>query len=341
MKYSGDFRISRRNFLAGSAAVLGSFLPYSSSAGSPDFSPTFIAVQLRGGNDWINTVVPYKNSAYYSTRPDIAHSAAELLPVNESYALPPSVWHLHALYKRGVAAIIPAVGYANPSQSHVRATQIMNSGIIDAVDETGWLGRAIEECNAGRKRDRLLTAAIDSRDDANHPVAHAGGASATICGSNLNEKLMDIARMICNGSPPSIFHATMDGFDTHDQQEPKHTRLLAYLSRSIDNLFGHLRNNGHDRNVIMLVYSEFGRRLHQNDELGTAHGTAGSMLVIGPRVAGGIYGGPLRFDPATDNVEVQYDFRQVYASILEQWLRCDSVSVLGQRFSPLPKLVLA
>lgn len=156
----------------------------------------------------------------------------------------------------------------------------------------------------------------------------AGGSRGAI-----GRTLALVRRSLDSGA--KVIYVTLGGWDTHTNQPQRHARLLNQVGQGLAALYRDLNASGRDRQVLTLVWSEFGRRPAQNGARGTDHGTAGSAMLLGP-VNPGFHGG----DPAlaslmADNLPVQVDFRSIYAEILQHWLGTNPALVLGESFSEL------
>jgi uncharacterized protein (DUF1501 family) len=157
--------------------------------------------------------------------------------------------------------------------------------------------------------------------------------------NSLASKLQLVARLIAKDLGTRVFYVSLDGFDTHSNQVDQHRSLLSQLANGVSQLFATLKNTNHDKRVLVMTFSEFGRRVQENGSKGTDHGAASCMFVAGP----GVKAGPVGKHPnlaELDSGDLKYhtDFRQVYATLLDGWLGCDSVAVLGGKFAPLPLL---
>ncbi len=159
--------------------------------------------------------------------------------------------------------------------------------------------------------------------------------------SGLSYELNLVARMIQAGFGTRIFYLTLDGFDTHAGQLADHRKLLVQLGTAIGQFFQRLKPSGDDKRVVLMTFSEFGRRVGENGSKGTDHGSGSSLFVAGPTVKGGLVGKHPSLKPGDlDRGDVKFhtDFRQVYATLLDGWLECDSRRVLGARYEPVKLL---
>src|SRR5262249_24590982 len=158
-------------------------------------------------------------------------------------------------------------------------------------------------------------------------------------GGGLTQKLLLIAGLIARGFGTRIFYVSLDGFDTHAEQGPSHQRLLADLADSIGTFFQTLKSTGHDNPVWLLNFSQFVRRVQENNSRGTDHGAASCVLVAGPSLKGGVVGKhPSLSDLDAGDLKFHTDFRRVYATLLDSWLGCDHQAVLGARWEHVTEL---
>jgi uncharacterized protein (DUF1501 family) len=153
---------------------------------------------------------------------------------------------------------------------------------------------------------------------------------------NLSPKLNVIAQLIAKGLGARVFYLSLDGFDTHSGQKQDHATLLAELSNSVAGFFEQLKQTGNDKRVVLLTFSEFGRRVQENGSGGTDHGAASCLFIAGPSVKAGVVGAhPSLKDLDSGDLKHHTDFRRVYSTLLDGWLGCDSKAVLGEKFEPL------
>ena len=365
--------------------------------------PALIVVQLTGGNDYMNTVVPYADPLYRDNRGAVGVAEDAVLPIDGRYGFNPALAPLLGLYKEGRVAVINGIGYPNPNRSHFRAMDIWHTCEPERVATEGWLGRAIRDLdprgenvltgvNFGRGLPRamampgvpvtsvgslenhgFLTGIADAerRSQALEVFARmyapAIGAGPTLdylgrtgadalkgadilkeAGANyapgveyaatpIARNLKGIAQTHIAGLGTRVFYTAQAGYDTHSGQMPVQTQLLGELARGIDDFFADLRAHQAADGVLMLVFTEFGRRVKDNGS-GTDHGSGGAALVIGDGVAGGmqgVYPSLKEADLLDGDLHFQVDFRSVYATIAEQWLGLDAQPIVGGNFEQL------
>ena len=362
--------------------------------------PVLVVLQLTGGNDYFNTVVPYNDSNYYDNRPSQQIPEESVLKIDDELGLHPEMGPMKDIYDRGDLAIIHGVGYANSPRSHFRSMDIWHTCEPDKVGTEGWLGRAIRELdprgenpitsvNVGQGLPRALMApgvsvasvadlstyglltGVEREDQRAKmlqrftnmyapavglgPVMEYLGqtgldalkgadilkiapekysTSVEYAESAISRSLRDVATVHLADLGTRIFYAQQGGYDTHAAQAATHAGLWADASRAITDFWDDLREHHADENVIMLLFSEFGRRVRDNGS-GTDHGAAGVSFAIGPKVNGGMFG--VYPDPRAEALEQgdlvpNQDFRGVYSTILEDWLELDPVPIVNGQF---------
>jgi uncharacterized protein (DUF1501 family) len=394
---------TRRRFLARGlrdstlialAPTLPGFLARTAHAAGPQRDGRILVVlQLDGGNDGINTVVPFKDEGYAKYRKAIRLPAKRLIQINSEVGLHPAMADAGRLLESERLAIVPGVGYPNPSRSHFRSMAIWQSARLDEPDHTGlgWVGRGLDEGPPTRdgapaamligpdspppamRGRRSVSAALDRLDDyalidnkaesqpigfssagddlgqflrrnlldayttADRLEAVAGArGDAPYPESELARRLKLTARLIKAGLGTRVYYLEQGGYDTHGHQLPLHAPLLEELSASLRAFLDDLAAARQADRVLVLVFSEFGRRVAENGSLGTDHGTAGPVLLAGPRVRPGLHGTyPSLADLVDGDLKMTVDFRRVYATVLESWLGLASKVTLGGAFDPL------
>ena len=366
--------------------------------------PVLVVVQLSGGNDFLNTLVPYTNGHYYDARPTVVIPQDEVLPLNDELAFNPNMAPLKDVYDDGKMAIVQGIGYANSSRSHFRAMDIWHTCEPKKVGTEGWLGRTIRELdpnkenvltavNIGRGLPRALVApgvpvasvgdldnvglmtsiqeserrdmALDMFKKMYAPAIGAGPVMEYLSqtGSDVHtgadilkqapamyqsdveyadnpiaKSLKDVARIHLAGFGTRIFYTNHGGYDHHANEKLSHPGLLKDLSGAIVDFFQDLRNHDAAEEVTMLVFTEFGRRMRDNGS-GTDHGSGGGAFVIGERVDGGLYGEYPSVDPSDwlygEDLDWNVDYRGVYSTILEQWMKVDPVPIVDGQFEQI------
>jgi uncharacterized protein (DUF1501 family) len=349
-----------------------------------------------GGNDGLNTIVPYGDAAYYKHRPTIGIKEKDVLKIDAHFGWQKSMGGMKRLYDEGKIAIVQGVGYAQPSFSHFTSMSFWHTGAPNGGNEYGWVGRTASALDPSGARPNMIVNVSDSQSLAVKAEKHVplvfidpmrferaafaqekpaldllGGPHPTVSAAhryavevtrsaaqaselvraawssykgkdNADLRLLDldkVAALIEADFPTRLYYVPLRNslFDTHVNQAAPHDRQLEYCSDAIAGFFQEMKRIGRADDVVMYVHSEFGRRVPENTSLGTDHGTAQVNFVIGSAVTGGMYGAPPSLtDLVLDgNLENTTDFRQVYATLIEEWMGADAARVLGQKFETL------
>ena len=380
------------------APMLPDFLARTARSAGPEKDGRILVVlQQSGGNDGINTVVPFKDDGYAMHRNRIRLPERRLIKINGELGLHPSMAGAGKLLESGRLAIVPGIGYPNPSRSHFRSMAIWQSARLDEREHTGlgWLGRGLDEKPNTRdgapaaflmgsddpppafRGRRCVTAALDRLDDyasssnGAEPSLKGSSAQEDALGQFLRRSLLDAyttadrmaalagartaevaypdyelarrlrltARLIKAGLGTRVYYLEQRGYDTHGQQLPRHASLLEELSASLAAFLDDLAASRLAERVLVLAFSEFGRRVAENGSMGTDHGTAAPVLLAGPCVRPGPHGiYPSLTDLADGDLKMTMDFRRVYATVLDGWLGLPSKEALGGIFEPVPLL---
>jgi uncharacterized protein (DUF1501 family) len=384
-----------------------------------------VVLQMAGGNDGLNMVVPYADDAYYRARPRLGLAADKILKIDNYAGLNGKLIALKALFDEGHLSVVRGVGYPNPNRSHFRSTEIWQTAWdSDRNVSEGWLGRYFDNCCAGadptvgvaigdempqafaakapigvtfsrpeqfRWRtsepsqgrmsaeefffrqlneggggeenasaaadgasisaltgkaktdvgtlDFLQRTALDAQLSSDKILAIARKYKSTVTypQGQLAASLNIIARMIAGGLPTRVYYASQGGFDTHAGQINAHERLMGEFNDAIAAFIADLKQQGNFDRVLLMTFSEFGRRVAENANGGTDHGAAAPMFVLGGKVKAGLFG---KYPSLTDldhgDLKFNTDFRSVYGTVLEQWLKAPSQVVLGRKFPELP-----
>lgn len=395
-------------------------------------STILVVLQMAGGNDGINTVVPYSSDYYRNARPRIGLQAKDIIKINDNIGLNGALAGFKDLYDGGHLAIVQGVGYPNPNRSHFRSTEIWQTASdADRFEKYGWLGRYFDNACAGadptvgvnvgnqmpqafsakhplgvslqnpqnyrfvssdrakpgeemspteesyRRLNGMDGQGVTSEDNSGQTIgAIAGGGmqTANSSGSALDflertaldaqvssDKIREIssrvenqsvypnsqlanslklvAKLIGGGLPTRVFYVSQGGYDTHTNQVGTQQRLLADLGDSTKAFYQDLKAQGNSSRVLVMTFSEFGRRVAENANGGTDHGAAAPMFILGEKVKAGLLGKYPSLAPGDlfeGDIKYNVDFRSVYASVLETWLKTKSVPVLGRQFQLLP-----
>jgi len=338
--------ISRRKFLqlgslAGASFFIPSFLT-GFERRSHLSNKKLIIIQLTGGNDGLNTVTPFRNDIYYQSRPTLAIGKKELLRLNEETGLHPSLQNLRSLYDDGQLCIINNVGYPNSDRSHQSSLNFWHTA-GNVSENTGWLGRYLDNHPHQFATDLELdsTAYLALKGKYQYHVGSSISDSFfwgnSYPDSALGKKLRQVAGSIASGAATNIFYLSHGCFDTHVSQKPQHALLLSELDDAIGALVSDLKKSGQFTETMIVTFSEFGRRVAENEFGGTDHGAAGNMFVVsGGLRNSGIYNAlPCLQDLDEGDLKNEIDFRQVYATVLERWLSADATAVLGKQYETL------
>jgi uncharacterized protein (DUF1501 family) len=407
---------NRRDFLKSSLASAGvvvwglgvpgfirrtaSAAPPSGQAGAKD--TVLVVVELTGGNDGLNTVVPFKDPQYAKLRPTLALPTAQLKKINDSLGLHPQLDGLAELLQDNALCVVQGVGYPNPDQSHFRSMDIWQAASTAETLTEGWLGKALRAMPAApafhiKSNNENSPLALDGAparvpsiktlEEFQLQVAAASGAdkqaqravienSAQQAGGSglldfvartaantyasskrlqevgknytpkapypntpLAEHLKLCAKLIDAGLGARVFYVSHGNFDTHATQAPTHANLLGELGGAVRAFYKDLKARGQGDRVLLMTFSEFGRRAKENGSKGTDHGSGAPMFLVGGKVKAGAIGDhPSLTDLPLGNLKHHTDFRQVYAALLERWLGVPSKDVLGGTFKPVEVL---
>ena len=400
----GMSKYTRRQFLkfsgAATAATAASVLSMNDIAEAaitrplPLGTPILVVVSLYGGNDGLNTVIPFQDSNYYSARPTLNYKPETLLALSDGLALNASMTGIKTLWDEQKVAIVRGVGYPKPDRSHFSSMAIWQTGSPQTHLSTGWLGRWLDNqaidpmmaislgsvlppllagakqsgsalplgglaipagaigkacmrLSAASQRDSKLSAAaatsmrnLFSVSGSITPVLSQPAPIAddlpTISGgnaggdSNLTQQLNIVAKLIAAGAPTKVWSVSLGGFDTHANEANAQAALLGTVSTSISKFLSQMKASGRSKDITVMVYSEFGRRVKANGSDGTDHGTAGPMFLIGDRVQGGMYGDQPSLTKLVDgDLVVTTDFRDVYSSVIENVLQTPAEKILS------------
>jgi uncharacterized protein (DUF1501 family) len=394
--------LSRRDFLKTStlfalAPTVPGFLAQTARAAKVERDGrVLVVIQLDGGNDGINTVVPFTDEGYAKHRRVLRLAKDRLVKVNDQLGLHPSLTDAGKLLDAGQLTIVQGVSYPNPNRSHFRSMAIWHSARLDPEEHggLGWLGRGLDEDSKaastssslligsgpppvairGRRsvasvmekpEDFFLSAGADPRK-ALARTAPAGDLTAFVqrsmldayatadrlaevvkaddtltryAGSGLGSRLAMIARLLKVGFGTRIYYTLQPGYDTHSAQLQTHGQLLFELARALKAFLDDLAAAKLADRVAVLMFSEFGRTVDENGSAGTDHGTSGPVFLAGQRVRAGLVGTTpslLDLDPKHGDLKGGIDFRQIYATVLQDWLDLPSKQALGGDFGPLP-----
>jgi uncharacterized protein (DUF1501 family) len=384
-------------------------------------SNILVVLQMAGGNDGLNTVVPYSNDFYHRARPKIGLSEKQILKLSDETGLHPNLGGFKELYDAGQLSIVQGVGYPNPNRSHFRSTEIWQTASdSERIEQYGWLGRYFDNTckgcdptvavNVGRQMPQAFAAKEPKGVSLDNPqnyrfissergksgemseesfrklneadaemAENSGGSVTAISGpakhtgsaleflertaldaqvssdkiraiakrvetqgsypaSQLGNSLKLVAKLIGGGLPTRIFYVSQGGYDTHTNQTGAHDRLLKDLGDSVKGFVEDMKVQGNLPRVLVMTFSEFGRRVAENASSGTDHGAAAPMFIIGNKVKAGLVGESPSLAPGDlfqGDLKYRLDFRSVYAGVLESWLGTKSEPILGKKFTPV------
>jgi len=396
-------------------------------------STILVVLQMAGGNDGLNTVVPYSSDYYHNARPKIGQTADKILKLTDDIGFHGAMGGFKNLYDAGNLAVVQGVGYPNPNRSHFRSTEIWQTASdSDKIEKYGWVGRYFDNACAGadpavgvvignqlpesffaaqpkgicfsnpqnyrfmagnsateesyrklnelemssplpdggpsmtpddnansgasigtlpagmpmqggKAIDFITRTALDAQQSSDEvrTIAARVQNQAVYPPSVLGNGLKMVAKLIGGGLPTRIYYVSQGGYDTHSNQVATQNRLLQDLGDSMKAFVDDLKAQGNMQRVLVMTFSEFGRRVVQNASGGTDHGTAAPMFMIGSHLNEGIVGKhPSLTDLDQGDLKYNLDFRSVYATVLQNWLETPSKPILGDQF-PLLKVVKA
>ena len=339
-----------------------------------------VILELSGGNDGLNTVVPYGDDAYYRHRPEIGLPKSQLRILDDHFGLNPGMSGFEELFKDGKMAIVHGCGYENPSYSHFTSMSYWHTAAPNSGEEYGWVGRLADNLDSTGSSNFLVNVAarqslavrsqqhvpvvfdepsrftreafsqerealshiadvgdIDnpsrrflldiarSADDASELVREAWSNYSSPVDYGVNSlDLPKVVSLIESGMPTKLYYVSYrnNAFDTHVFQNNVHRRLLTYTSDAVSAFVRDLERIGRADDVALMIFSEFGRRVPENVTLGTDHGAANVMFVVGNGVKGGHYGEVPSLTKLAegDNLAYTTDFRRVYQTLISEWL---------------------
>lgn len=363
-----------------------------------------VVIEMAGGNDGLNTVIPYADAAYAQARPNIGLKAGDVVKIGNNLGLHPAMKAMGELFEKGQVAVVSGVGYPNANRSHFHSMDIWQSAdpALQQRERSGWLARYFDA--DGHYKGNPLSGVVlggtlpmaltsqsspvsvigNGRDfgfgqgndrqkqmEALHALYQGGtvaanntefisnvgndvytsteairkalqgydpraNAAAKYPQSGLANSLQTIAKLVTSDLGTRVFYASIGGFDTHANQPEGHANLLGTISEAVAAFYRDLAAQGRDKDVMVMTFSEFGRRVKENGSAGTDHGAASCLFVVGPGVRGGNFGTyPSLTDLDDGDLKFTTDFRSVYSAVIDRWLAADSNQILGGRYQPL------
>ena len=373
------------------------------SSGQRD--PVLVVIELAGGNDGINTIVPYGDPLYMDNRVTVRIDPEQVLPINDYIGFNPALEPIKRLYDEGNVAIIQGIGYPNPTRSHFRSMDIWHTCEPEKMGTEGWIGRAMREMdpnadnvltgvNFGRGLPKALVSpglpvasvgnletygvltgiqdqderseALDvfarmysptmGRDVVGEYISQTGmdalkgadilssavekySSSVEYADNDVAQYLKSIAQVHLADLGTRVLYTTVpfNSFDTHAKQIEVHARVWGQVANAVGDLYQDLKEHNASQDVVILLFSEFGRRVKENGS-GTDHGAGSVSFVIGDVVKGGLYGEYPSLEPAKQaegDLQFNNDFRGLYATVLEKWMGMDSTPIVGGSFEQL------
>ncbi len=355
-----------------------------------------VVIQLSGGNDGLNTIIPYQNDIYYRKRPKISIAKNNVLQLNSQVGIPQHMSSLKSLYDRGYVTIINNVGYPNPVRSHFRSADIWQTATdANEYKSTGWLGNYLDAydlkshmaIDVDNKLSLALKGTTKSGISASNPKllhknikdpffnkllqqhhldehlseenlgylykqAIQANSSASYIFENsktyqnkanygnnlLGKQLKTTATYINSHLETNVYYVSMGGFDTHANQKNRHKKLMSIFSKELETFVDDLKSQDTFKDTLIMVFSEFGRRVEENAGHGTDHGAANNLFLVTENLKQpGLYNNMPDLKDLDKNGDIKYqiDFRQVYATVLERWLEANPKKVLGKTFDTL------
>jgi uncharacterized protein (DUF1501 family) len=404
--------VTRRQFLGGgvSAVALGGALPgifarAADAATKAERSDrVLVVVELAGGNDGLNTVIPYEDDLYHKARPTLHVPKDQVQKLTDRIGLHPSMEAAGQLFKDGRLSVVQGVGYPEPDRSHFRSMEIwQTASTAKRVPSAGWLGRVLDAdfkeddeslpalaltdslpqalladrasvpvvrqtenfgtgvadtADADPPRARLLRKLSTGPTVKGEPIpflrrqaetAYRTAAKLRDAASkyrsdvdypgDLGAQLRRAAQVIAADLGVRLLWVSQGGYDTHSKQGPAHQGLLGELSGALAAFQKDLDKLKLADRVLVMTFSEFGRRVDENASQGTDHGAASCLFLCGSKVKSGLAGTYPSLEKLGEGDLVHtVDFRAVYAAVLGKWLGCDADKVLGEKFKPMELL---
>ena len=383
--------MNRREFLnTVGMATVATFAPrLAFAAARGNYGNLFILVELKGGNDGLNTVVPYADSEYYRLRPRLAIPRDQVLQLDARSGLHPSLAPLMALWENRQLAVVQSVGYPSANLSHFRSIEIWDTASkSDEYLADGWLARAFTQAPpprsyaadgvvvggaemgpfagggaraialtnteqflrqaklaapSGQARNAALNHILKVERDILQAAANLNGDYAfrtEFPKTAFGNAIRTAAQVVASQAGVAALKVSLNGFDTHSNQQGTQARLLKDLADGLVALKAALAEVDRWNSTLVMTYAEFGRRPREKQSGGTDHGTANPQFVLGGRVKGGLFGLPPALNrlDGSGNMPFAVDFRDLYATVLERWWGTASVGPLGGRFAPIDLL---
>ena len=359
-----------------------------------------VVLQLSGGNDCLNTVIPYENGLYYDFRPHVNIPQDQVLPLEDGLGLTPHAAPIKRLWDEGNVAVVNGIGYPSPNRSHFRSMDVWHTAEPDKIGAEGWLGRAIRDIdpkaenvltgvNFGRGLPRALSAqgvpvasvgdletyglfpdlqdeklrkyaldafakmygATEGKDAVAQFLGQTGldalkgadilrtapgkySSNVEYADNPIAQSLKSVAQTMFADLGTRVYYAQHGSFDTHAGELEAHSNLWEDVSGAVGDFYDDLTEHGREDDTVILLFSEFGRRIQDNGS-GTDHGSGSVSFVIGGEIKGGLYGefpSLKEEDQLEGDLHFNNDFRSTYSTILDQWLGLDPVPIVNGQF---------
>jgi len=390
-----DF-INRSALASGSMLIPGFLKPLEKTCAASLAEKALVVVQFSGGNDGLNTFVPYTNDIYYNKRKTIAIPATQILPLDETIGMNPSMAALQEVYDQGWMSVINEVGYPNPDRSHFRSMDIWQTASnSNEFLSSGWIGRYLDNSCSGRDKpyaaievDDSLSLAMKGLRKNGMAVKNSGQlyqttrepffkdvvenrpmhlsednlgylyktlistyssadyifkttksykSTAVYPASGFASQLKTISQFINSGLPTRVYYVSLGGFDTHVGQIAQQGKTLRIFSEGMAAFLKDLNQAGSLQSTMVMVFSEFGRRVEQNSSNGTDHGTANNIMLFGGSLKqkGILSDAPDLANLQNGDLVYKMDFRSVYATLLQNWLGAGKSPSLNSDFKTL------
>ena len=361
---------------------------------------SLMVIQLTGGNDYLNTIVPYNNGLYYGYRSTVSIPSDQVLPLDDQVGFNPSMGAVKGLWDEGQVAIVNGIGYSNPNRSHFRSMDIWHTALPEGIGTEGWLGRVIRDLdpqgenvltgiNFGRGLPRALgcrgvpVASVGNletyglfpdledesvrrftldafakmyggakgKDAVLEFLGQTGGdalkgadilrtapamyqSTVEYAPNPLAQSMKNMAQVMFADLGTRVFYTQHGSFDTHSGELATHAKLWNEVSGAIGDFMADLKEHGRENDAVVLVFSEFGRRIKDNGS-GSDHGSGGAALLVGGEVRGGMYGeypSLQEKDQVEGDLQSNNDFRCTYSTILDRWLGLDPQPIVNGHF---------
>jgi Uncharacterized protein conserved in bacteria len=394
--------VKRREFLQiGSLATASFMVPkflkaFESNAMVPAGNRVVVILQLSGGNDGLNTVIPVRNDLYYKNRPRLSIDKGKSLLLTDETALHPSLTGFRELYNDGNLGILNNVGYPNPDRSHFRSMDIWQTASeSNQYLNTGWVGRYLDAQCVGCDKptyalelDDVLSLSMKGKNSnaiamkdpkrlfgttnqrffkdltQNHAATHEEQpvdylyktlaqtvssadyifekskfkpTKAEYPKTELGQNLKTISSLIFSDINTKVYYLSLGSFDTHINQQAQQQRLFTELNDAVSAFAKDMKANNRFEDVLLMTFSEFGRRVSQNASGGTDHGTANNMFFVsgGLKQKGVLNDMPDLADLDQGDLKYKVDFKNVYSTVLKNWLGADDYAILGKKYKHL------